>query len=291
MQSLYCRRVNWYCTTEQILWKIDRVLRIRFPAEEEEEGERVGSPYNYSKSRFLRLDDRNDGRVASSLCQRVIDMYLYLIWRLHFVCPSLVPYRRREAPQPGGYSSVAVVLVSIIDSFQLWCLASSYSLPQPLHWWMHSCGSADPEFIIGGRGILPLPRYSAPSTFIWYRRWLFLSLSAQLSEPFLLIASVPASTTTTLLCKWGGRLNPFLSRLLRCFFAAGRSCQTTNLIDVAGHVHSSSTDLLVECPLPSQRWMLLNSIRVQSSATPKTAVCSHHNKKPNNSRRVPFKKK
>ena len=89
----------------------------------------------------------------------------------------------------------------------------------------------------------------------------------------------------------GGRLNPFLSRLLRCFFAAGRSCQTTNLIDVAGHVHSSSTDLLVECPLPSQRWMLLNSIRVQSSATPKTAVCSHHNKKPNNSRRVPFKKK
>ena len=218
-------------------------------------------------------------------------MYLYLIWWLHFVCPSLVPYRRREAPQPGGYSSVAVVLVSIIDSFQLWCLASSYSLPQPLHWWMHSCGSADPEFIIGGRGILPLPRYSAPSTFIWYRRWLFLSLSAQLSEPFLLIASVPASTTTTLLCKWGGRLNPFLSRLLRCFFAAGRSCQTTNLIDVAGHVHSSSTDLLVECPLPSQRWMLLNSIRVQSSATPKTAVCSHHNKKPNNSRRVPFKKK
>ena len=36
-----------------------------------------------------------------------------------------------------------------------------------------------------------------------------LSLCAQLSEPFLLIASVPASTATTLLCKWGAVLTLF----------------------------------------------------------------------------------
>lgn len=90
-----------------------------------------GWPCIISKSRFQRMDDRNDGHVGRHgpppLTAHDIDMYLYLICWLHSPCVLLRsctgPARGLQQAGPEGAAGDYSSVVSIIaDSFQLWCL-------------------------------------------------------------------------------------------------------------------------------------------------------------------------